>query len=151
MTISIGTCSCEYNRINKSGYLNLTDHVGSIKDPGNVDILAPSVLIDASIAGANYAYIPDFGRYYFVTGLDIIRTGLTLVTLKVDPLATFAAQILGLGCVCERTSAYSQQNGYLVDTHFLDYGYNKISFYTGDPGAQLTFGYTGNYVLITAG
>lgn len=41
----------------------------------------------------NYFYIPDFGRYYFVTGMEYIE-GLWFVSGKVDPLNSFKTSIL---------------------------------------------------------
>ena len=46
-------------------------------------------------ADVNYAYIPTFGRYYFVTPA-VLYGGRCQYRLRVDPLTTYAAQILTL-------------------------------------------------------
>lgn len=44
-------------------------------------------------ADVNYAYLPTFGRYYFVTPA-VLYGGRCQYALTVDPLTTYAAQIL---------------------------------------------------------
>lgn len=65
------------------------------------DILYPQVTIaynDNTVGGNNpwnYAYIPGWGRYYFVTGYSTNSGGQLVVDLSIDVLKTYATQILG--------------------------------------------------------
>ena len=49
-----------------------------------------TVEIEASkIAKCNYVYIPDFGRYYFVTNITSSYNGLWVLSCKVDVLMSY--------------------------------------------------------------
>lgn len=50
----------------------------------------------------NYAYIPDFNRYYFVTDIVSVRSGLWLFKLKCDVLMSFKDDIYDLECIVAR-------------------------------------------------
>lgn len=56
---------------------------------GEVSVEQPVIEIEATITTGNYAYIDAFGRYYWITERNVIRTGLTELYLKSDPLFTF--------------------------------------------------------------
>lgn len=56
------------------------------------------------IKNCNYAYIPDFGRYYFIVDVTSVRTDLWSVTLQVDPLMSHRDEIYGQTLYCERTA-----------------------------------------------
>lgn len=47
----------------------------------------------AAFSGVNYVHVPDFGRYYFVTGVRSIRDGLVELSMHVDVLMSFSTQI----------------------------------------------------------
>lgn len=78
-------------------------------------IMNPTIRIDrAAISGNNYnyAYIPDFARYYWIT--DIRHSGaLVYIDLAVDVLATYKAAIGDKDLYITRSSAES--DGYLPD------------------------------------
>ena len=62
-----------------------------VKEP--CDILAPVIELDTpDPASYNYAYIPAWGRYYFITGIRF-NAGLWELTARVDVLATYRAAI----------------------------------------------------------
>lgn len=42
----------------------------------------------------NYVYIPFFGRYYFITNIEIQNNGLYILTLKEDVLYTYKTDII---------------------------------------------------------
>lgn len=56
---------------------------------GAVSVDRPIIEIEATVTTGNYAYIDEFGRYYWITERNVIRTGLTELVLKSDPLFTF--------------------------------------------------------------
>lgn len=63
---------------------------------GDISVDAPVILIQATILSGNYVYIPEFGRYYWITDRNIERTDLTELTLRSDPLMSFASSIVNL-------------------------------------------------------
>ena len=59
-------------------------------------LLRPSFAIElpsSAIGNINYAYVEEFGRYYFVGNPESIRTGLWLFPMKVDVLSTYKVDI----------------------------------------------------------
>ena len=70
-----------------------------IKEPVNKE--RPEVYVSGNLIGVNYAYIAEFGRYYFVypTGEHAITTRLQLES---DPLMSFKAGILASPAVVAR-------------------------------------------------
>lgn len=78
------------------------------------DMINPSVLIEnAGVIHANYAYIPDFSRYYFITKITSVRNGLWRVDMHVDVRESFADEIKNNIALVERASGY--YNLYLPD------------------------------------
>ena len=83
----------------------------TIKTPSSIQ--APTVELDVGYVPAwNYAYIPDFERYYFITGTSYNR-GVWEISLSVDVLASFKTDIGSTSMYVERASA--EKDGYLVD------------------------------------
>ena len=81
----------------------------------DTDIMRPVIELDAANLppAANYCYIAAFGRYYYINQQGI-KIGRDLVlTLSVDVLMSFKAQILASTVVAARSSKYC--NRYLSD------------------------------------
>ena len=78
-------------------------------------ILNPRLLLkwNESYIGANYAYIPEFQRYYFIDDISLNTGGNCVVSLSVDVLYTYAAQIMQLKVTAARSS--NKYNRYLND------------------------------------
>lgn len=80
----------------------------------DIDIKRPVVVLsDTTSKNCNYAYIADFGRYYFVTGKTITNDGRLLLELDSDPLSSFWGDIKTSPCVANRSS--SNYDPYLQD------------------------------------
>lgn len=101
MTITLYTTSSERNAVNKS-LSEITTLTGTLRDSSS--IINPLITIsgDVSISHANYAYIPDFGRYYFIDGIESIRNGLWRFSMHVDVLYTYREQIKSNHAIIER-------------------------------------------------
>lgn len=70
-----------------------------------VDALQPTVMVEGTIpAGANYAYIPDFGRFYYVTDRDYITKDLCNLSLKTDVRKSFATQLYAARGIVQRNT-----------------------------------------------
>lgn len=89
---------------------------------GDISVDAPVVLIQATILSGNYVYIPEFGRYYWITDRNIERTDLTELTLRSDPLMSFASEIRQLPIQVIRTEKKADEGTtagydvYIADT-----------------------------------
>ena len=91
---------------------------GSLRKSASV--VDPSVTIAReSPTGFNYARIPDFDRYYFVTGIATQTTGLISVSMHVDVLMTYGADIRAAQAIVSRNEF--QWNLYLDDGSFKAY------------------------------
>lgn len=94
----------------------------------------------------NYLYIADFGKYYFITNVISVRTGLWLITASIDVLESFKAEILSLDVILsntESTGARQYKMGTCWDTLVKD----KTDIITFSDGLLNT----GEFILITAG
>lgn len=75
---------------------NLTDEkIYNIRLKNPVDIIRPSLIIESDkILLYNYAYIPEFKRYYFIENISNQSNNRYLLDLKVDVLMSFKNDIL---------------------------------------------------------
>lgn len=86
----------------------------AIKAPSSIQ--APVIELKlATVPTFNYCYIPDFERYYFITGTTYNR-GLWELAARVDVLGSFRAEIAGTTMYIERSSA--AQTGTLIDNMY---------------------------------
>ena len=91
MTITLYTNYSEENKIGKS-LSSGTVVSGTLRE--ETSIMTPTVEIAVASISSNYAYITDFGRYYFITDIVSVRNGLWRVSFKCDVLETYKSQIL---------------------------------------------------------
>lgn len=60
-----------------------------------VDIINPVVMLKSDVPILkNYAYIPEFGRYYFITSIQIQPNKIYKLFLECDVLESFKSDIL---------------------------------------------------------
>lgn len=121
-----------------------TTVTGTIRDDA-VDVMDPVILLTgAPSVACNYAYIPDFGRYYFVDPSETIRTGLIALHMHVDVLQSFADQIIAAPIIVNR--AASKWNAFIADPERIFYQDRCNQYVTiGDVGAPA------NVVMVTVG
>ena len=113
-----------------------------------VDIMSPIILFDTDeILRYNYAYIPEFQRYYNISDRNVLREGLCEVSFDVDVLMSFRADILNLSVVVDKQSMEENGNEYIDDSSLVA---ENVMFQTvyNFPGG---FNSTGEFILITAG
>ena len=66
-----------------------------IKFKDKTDIVNPVVILHSeTLILSNYAFIPEFNRYYFVDKIELFPNGIYNVTLRCDVLESFKAEIL---------------------------------------------------------
>ena len=69
---------------------------GSLKE--STSIIDPVIIIDSElssdiISNINYAYIEEFGRWYYITNITSVINGLWEISMHVDVLYTYKDQI----------------------------------------------------------
>lgn len=85
-------------------------------------ILTPTIVIDFADQTDprphifNYAYIPDFNRYYFITDMNVIRGVIWEYSMKVDILGTYRGVISASYLYLLRCSR--DYDGNIVDTYY---------------------------------
>ena len=129
MKIILYINTAENNRVDKESYLEKVIEVeGALRDSSSVltpcivfelPNLSASELIDEDgnlvetsddevIAESdffyqfNYAYIAEFGRYYFVSDIQITRSHIFMVSMVVDVLMSFKDNLLALDAFIDR-------------------------------------------------
>lgn len=114
MNISIGNYAGESYALDKElvGAVTLT---GTLKN--NTSVVNPVIEIHSNVAlTGNYMHIPAFNRYYFVTDIVSIRTGLWNVTGHVDVLMSWKTAIRQQRAAIARNE--NSYNLYLNDDKF---------------------------------
>lgn len=116
---------------------------GTWKD--NTDILEPHIVINnRNMAGINYCYIPEFGRYYYVDDEAKLTGGRIELTCAVDVLESWKPYIKNLTAVIARQEF--KWNLYLNDEMFKAYQNPAIITKTFPNGFN-----TQEFVLTVAG
>lgn len=96
----------------------------SLKDGVSVEDPVIYLEHDANIFVCNYAYIPDFGRYYFVTGREI--DGHTdYISLHVDVLMSFKNDIKASKGTATRSNFYNKN---IPDTLALELPEDRVQY-----------------------
>lgn len=71
------------------------EHEFDIKFKDKTDIVNPVVILSSpTLILSNYAFIPDFNRYYFVDKIELFPNSIYHITLRCDVLESFKAEIL---------------------------------------------------------
>lgn len=133
----------ELNKISKkpSSVMTLSGHLRE-----EADIVNPVINVEYSgtLTNVNYMWIPEFHRYYFITKVESIRTGLWRVYAHCDVLKTYADAILGTPCVVARNE--NRYNLMLNDSFFKVYSNPRLQI------AKFPAKFSGeSYVLVMKG
>jgi hypothetical protein len=95
----------------------MDSHIPVVDDDGNEVVDDESKPVTFSyvnkVLSANYAYIPDFNRWYFVTDITATGRNLWMITMSVDVLMSYYGDIMNL-------SAFIARNQFLYDTFVND-------------------------------
>lgn len=109
--IILGRNTSPTHQINKQ-VTHVATLTGTFRD--SVDILSPVVRIEYSNpVGFDYVYISDFGRYYYVEDITIVRTGILDLHLSIDVLESHKAAILANTAILDKQE--NKYNLYLND------------------------------------
>lgn len=121
MTVILYQNTSAPNYVNK----NLTvveELTGTLREP--TSIVDPVITIERpSPVGFNYVQIPEFNRYYYVTGVSSVSNGLVSISLHCDVLMTYADGIKSCNAIIKRQE--NKFNLYLDDGIFKAYQNTK--------------------------
>ena len=128
---------------------DLTDGItltGTLR--GQSSIMSPSLQIqDIAVIGYNYCYIPDFGRWYYINGIDALRSNLYELSLGIDVLMTYAAEIRKNYAIVDKVESFGAAYNYINDGSWVNTNrmtQEVVNFSGG-------FNDNGEFILITAG
>lgn len=127
MTIHIYNTPTEQNHLIKDISNRVSPESGYSGDVrGAVSVDRPVIVIEDTITTGNYCHIPEFGRYYWIVNRNVLRTGITELTLESDVLMSFAGTansgILSLPIYAVRTEQRATEdnlcgyNSYIRDS-----------------------------------
>ena len=143
MDIRLCNNNSEKNKINKSITAGITLS-GALRNSSNV--VTPTIIINIENPTIyNYAYIPEFKRYYFITDYISVRTGIWQINLKSDVLMSFKDSILASRVLVNKSE--SNGNNYLSGSNWVSNCKAKTDIISFSGGLLND----GQYILITAG
>lgn len=110
------------------------------------DLINPNIIIEnQGLINANYCYIPEFNRYYFIVKQTIVNNDLIVIDLHVDVLESFKNEILLLSGIIENST--SNNDNYLNGKEWI----TSVKTTTSIKQFPSGLNDTGEYILITAG
>ena len=144
MNLSLFVNNSEKNKLDKSLSSELKFN-GKLREESSV--VNPSIMIQTTNPSSyNYAYIPEFNRYYFITDMVSIRTGIWEISMHVDVLMSFKDSIKSTSIILSDTETTGQTN-YMSGEQWATEVKNTTTIKMF-PHSLPT---TGKYILITAG
>lgn len=134
----------ELNKITKNPATVMTLS-GTLRE--QTDIVNPQINIEynGTLTNVNYMYIAEFHRYYFITKIESVRTGLWRVYAHCDVLKTYAEGILGTEAVVARSE--TRYNLLINDSMFKVYSNPRLQIIK----FPNTFNDATSYVLVMNG
>ena len=147
MDISFYISNDEPNKIHKrlSGGVVLS---GTLKEGSS--IVNPVILIQSSvdIVDYNYAHISSFSRYYYIIDFKSVRNNLWEVTMKSDPLMSFANELQHCAVILEKSSEVDSKASPYIKTEANVILSKRL---TDIVPFEQGFNEDGEFILITAG
>lgn len=134
----------ELNKITKNPVSVMTLN-GTLRE--QTDLVNPQINIEynGTLTNVNYMYIAEFHRYYFITKIESVRTGLWRVYAHCDVLKTYAEGILGTEAVVARSE--TRYNLLINDSMFKVYSNPRLQIIK----FPQTFNDATSYVLVMNG
>ena len=120
--------------------------VGTLRAQSSV--MSPTFTVQGTaVVGYNYCYIPDFGRWYYINGIDVLRSNLYELSLGIDVLMTYAEAIRSNAAIVDKVQPQYAAMPYINDGSYVSTNKMEqtvINFANG-------FNDAGEFILITAG
>lgn len=143
-TISLYKTASENNRVVKA-LTSGKEMSGELRN--QTSVINPSIRIESAdnISTYNYAYIPEFGRYYYISDITSVRTNCWIISLRCDVLMSYSANIKALRPIIEREEV-GQSSGLIDSDMPININKKVQKFY-------FPYGFTKDiqYVLTTSG
>ena len=134
MNITLYSCTCSNETIDKTNYLTSIDTLSG-EFRGEINILRPVIRITPTTAATqtkiltqcNYVYIAALGRYYFVTDITGVAQSMIEISLRVDVLFSWKTAILAQSVIVSRNE--NEYALYLDDSVLKVYNNPNITVY----------------------
>lgn len=134
MNITLYSCSCSNETIDKTNYLTSIDTLSG-EFRAEINILRPVIRVTPTTAATqtkiltqcNYVYIAALGRYYFVTDITGVANSLIEISLRVDVLFSWKTAILAQSVIVSRNE--KEYALYLDDSVLKVYNNPNITVY----------------------
>lgn len=107
-------------------------------------ILSPQVKVTTDVREFNYCYIPQFNRYYYITGVTVNNNKMFTINCEVDVLKTYSNGIRQLTAILERQE--NSGNNYFDNGNFINSVQKERSRYE----FVNPFSDNGEFILLTA-
>ena len=144
MDITLYTNNSEKNKLDKN-LSNAKTFSGKLREESS--IVNPSILIQIENPSSfNYAYIPEFNRYYFLTDMTSVRTNIWELSMHVDVLMSFKDSIKSTSIILSDTETTGQTN-YISGEQWV----RNVKDTTEIIKFPKYLPIKGEYILITAG
>ena len=123
----------------------------SIELKSNVDFISPTIFLQTfdGCEDANYLYIEEFKRYYFVNNITHLTGGRISLSCSVDVLMSNKNDILALSCIIDKQESTSSS----FSDKYIDDGSFVTECRTFNSIINFPNGFNDNaeFILITAG
>ncbi len=144
MEITLYTNNSEKNKLEKS-LSNAKKLSGKLREESS--IANPSILIQTeNPSNFNYAYIPEFKRYYFITDTISVRANIWRISLHCDVLMSFKDSNKSTSIILSDTETTGQTN-YISGEQWI----RNVKDTTEIINFPKNLPIKGEYILITAG
>ena len=144
MIINLYTMHDEKNKLNKT-LSNSLQLEGTLKQ--ETSVINPSIIIEnINPTTYNYVFIPEFGRYYFITDIESIRTNIWRIHATVDVLMSFNQAINNCDVILSDTEKMGDES-YMSGEQWRTLVKSVTDVINFPNGLNST----GEYILITSG
>lgn len=115
----------------------------------SISVNKPVLIItySSNIKTANYCYISEYGRYYYIDEIIYLTGNRAEIHLSCDVLESFKNDILNLPCIIDKQQNKSKANMYLNDGSYVVQS-NETNSIVSFPNG---FNDNGEFILICAG
>ena len=124
ITIDLYNVSDDNEKVNKTLGTAKEFTSSTIKEQTDVTNITLRIQTTDNLSGYNYAYVSEYGRYYFIDRIETTPTGYWVLSCRCDVLMSFKSDLLNLhGTITRSESIY---NMYLMDDAYKAYAYRDI-------------------------
>ena len=122
MNVTLYKNTSEKAKVGKT-LASASTHTGTLRE--GCEVVNPTIIVEGdNLSDFNYMYIPEFHRYYFITGITSIKKGLWQIDGHCDVLESYKEQIKAQKAVVERQE--NEYNLYLNDPEWKVYTNKQV-------------------------